>query len=297
MNILNYPEWSGRATLSLICLMAASPSHGHDQVGVVGAEPSAASNYTVVCSGGDSSTRLIAAVNNLQPKAPPPLLISISKDGQTATAADYTDGDGNSSDWAILAAGDGTYQMSISKLPSSPGAPDSTRAYSQSYDISYHCMTGDTHTDTAIYVNGSTVTPSNPVTPVVTSSARFLDAPGTLSKTRNEVHYQVACSAKKGADTARYRFMVKGVTKNRPFNVRLSVSKDGNNVSVIDPANGDRAGSNSGLLEAGNGLYQLTVSKDSSTGDTYGSMVFDIRHVCETAAGSRANLKGPKKVP
>jgi hypothetical protein len=103
----------------------------------------------------------------------------------------------------------------------------------------------------------------------------------------------VTCSANSAKqDTARYKFQIKAANKNRPYTLQMAVQKDGyENAGVVDLIGGDSTFSEQGVVEGGNGPYELIVRKVSETGDTLKPMAFQVRHVCETPEKTRGNLK------
>ena len=75
--------------------------------------------------------------------------------------------------------------------------------------------------------------------------------------------------------------------------LNMTVQKDGHEtVSVSDPIVGDATFSEQGVIEGGNGSYQLIVRKENNTGDTLNPMAFQVKNVCET---SEKNARQPEK--
>ena len=288
----------------------------HVQNGTIADPGDAFVGYTVVCSEGDSTTKLVAQVNDVLPVKPPRLLITVGKDGKIAYAIDSTDGDGNYSAFAEVQGGEGNYNIWVSKLPSTKGGDESTRAGSEAFVMQFHCMTGSNpqslvHTATDIYYNSKPSPVPNPnpegggvVTPPVNkpnpsiSSSKLQVASGAISKKMLQSSYIVQCSANSNKqDTVRYKFKIKAASKNRTFGVRLAVKSGSEEVIVEDLIPGDGGYSEFKSIDGGNGAYQLTVSKSPIDVDVQKSMVFGIQHVCETDKLTRGKLVGPKKQP
>lgn len=144
----------GCPLLVALLLSGSMPVVAHDQGGALGKTGSAKDTYTVVCSEGDPlKTKLVAAVSDLAPKKPPRLKVEISRDGQTVSSIDSIDADYKYSPFTEILKGDGSYGVAVSKLPQTDSAKATTLNFPEIYNLQFHCMTGDVHTTTDIYVN------------------------------------------------------------------------------------------------------------------------------------------------
>ena len=129
----------------LLSLAIAAPASAHNTAGRLSQSPSADGRFSVTCSGGNSSTRMVAAIQGFLPKNAATLSVTVSKDGvQTSPSTDAKNGDGKYSPEVTLSGGEGVYMFLIRK------AKGNSSAFKKAvtYDVQYHCLTGSEHTYT-----------------------------------------------------------------------------------------------------------------------------------------------------
>ena len=225
--------------------------------------------------------------------------ITVTKNGVSKSVNDPTNGNGQSGPMTSVDQGDGVYTVVISK-ELRPGET-STNGNMQ-VGVTSHCQAANGgHTiqqsSQPISIQIPNPNPPQPKPPVPTPSP----APGFSAALNNKVEarrYAVECMAKKGLDTQRYRFRIRGVSKAAPFNARMTVSIDGSEgVEAVDPINTDTNFSEWQEISGGNNVYRLTIDKVSKSGNTVGTLPFRVQHECVSETGSRTRLKGPKKLP
>ena len=222
----------------------------------------------------------------------------VSKDGVTKSVNDPTNGNGQPGPMGSLAAGDGEYTVVITK-ELRPGETSTNGR--MVVDITSHCQaaTGG-HTKQVITKGpiqielpgpGPDPDPKppqpSPGTPGFT---------GALTNKIDERRFALTCEAKKGVPTQLYRARIKGTTKKAPYTMKLSILKDGQEVSTIDASNKDSAFSDWAELPLGDGTYLVKVSKYSESGIFAGSNSYSVKNECLDNNGKRTLLKGPKRV-
>jgi hypothetical protein len=138
------------ALLACLALGPAGQALAHELNGSLRIRATAKDTLLIECTEGDASTQLFARVSDQRPKFPPRLQLTITKNGQTQTAIDPIDADGKFSPQITVQGGQGTYTVSIEKLPRTNVAPLSSRAYAELYLLEFHCYTSGDHTQTNI---------------------------------------------------------------------------------------------------------------------------------------------------
>jgi hypothetical protein len=225
----------------------------------------------------------------------------IESNGVSQDITDKINGDRVYSDYISVSRGLGEYILTISKVKKSANAPDSALDGAMTFQTAQECntssgaYTGITHPKLTDSGHTPPVTP--PVTPVTPpSSSKLATYSSSLIKNANSSTYFVNCTANKADQgTVRYKFQIKSANPNRPFNLRMTVKKDGGEARTMDNINGDKLFSELAELEAGNGRYEINVSKDNVSGDTNKAMSFAIKHVCETQELTHGKLSVSKK--
>ena len=135
-------------TLSLSVLFAAGiadPVWAHNTGGFLGTSPYAVDQFVIACTAGNSSTRMVTAIQDFLPVNGPILSITVEKDGASVTSMEVKNRDGKYSPSIELAGGEGAYTFTIKKAKGNTAALKRKMVY----DAQYHCMTGDTHTETS----------------------------------------------------------------------------------------------------------------------------------------------------
>ena len=137
-----------KRTLGMGVLFAAgslNPTWAHNTGGFLGTSPYAVDQFVIACTGGSSSTRMVAAIQDFLPVNGPILSITVEKDGASVTSVEIKNRDGKYSPLVELPGGEGSYVFTIQKAKGNAAALKRKMVY----DAQYHCMTGDTHTDTS----------------------------------------------------------------------------------------------------------------------------------------------------
>lgn len=221
----------------------------------------------------------------------------IESNGVSQDITDKTNGDRVYSDYISVSQGIGEYILTVSKVKKSANAPDSVLDGAMTFQTAQECntssgaYTGITHPK---LTDSGPTPPAPPVGPP--SSSKLVSYSSSLTKNTDTKTFFVNCASNKiGQSTARYKFQIKAASKNRPFNLRMTVRKEGGEASVMDPINGDNLFSELAELDAGNGRYEITVAKDNATGDTNKAMSFAIKHACETQELTNGKLSISKK--
>ncbi len=268
--------------------------------GVLPDTPTSTKRYKISCfdDGSGKPARMRLRVQGMTPSAGSLVSATLERNGESRTVIDTTNGNLVYSDYASLDQGLGEYTLTVRKVKKSAAAPDSSLKGATPFKTAQECNTANgayTGISMPNEIPGDSTTPEPP-TPGPTgpiSSSKLLSFSGSLSKKTQERRYVVTCSANSARqDTTRYKFQIKAANKNRPFMLNMTVQKDGyETVSVSDPIGGDATFSEQGVVEGGNGAYQIIVSKETNTGDTLKPMAFQIKHVCETSEKTRGNLK------
>lgn len=136
-----------RSLASAVLLAAGSipPAFAHNTGGYLGTSPVAVDKFVISCSGGNSSTRMVTAIQDFLPVNGALLSITVEKDGVSLTSVEAKNRDGKYSPLIELPGGEGAYVFTIQKAKGSPAAFKRKMVY----DAQYHCMTGDVHTETS----------------------------------------------------------------------------------------------------------------------------------------------------
>ena len=101
--------------------------------------------------------------------------------------------------------------------------------------------------------------------------------------------YRVTCYANQGGPEATtYQFSIKGNTANRPFNVQMTASKDGESQSTVARQNGSGIPSPTVTFKKGPGVYDVKVDKVVREGQSslQGTMSYLITAHCLAANGA-----------
>ncbi len=247
--------------------------------------------YKVSCydDGSGAPSRLRLRIQGMTASAKFLVSAKIERNGVAQTVMDPANGDKLYGEYAAVSEGTGEYILTVSKVKKKDSAPDSSLDGPMTFQTMQECNTA-----TGAYTGIKKPEPIGDDKPA--QGAKLTTYSSALSKKANSQTLYVACTANKlGQDTARYNFQIKAANKNRPFKLRMTVKKDGEEVSVLDPINGDKASSQSGTLEGGNGKYEIVVSKDAASGNTSKAMSFAINHACETLMLTEGNLTVSKK--
>lgn len=122
-----------------------SPVWAHNTGGFLGTSPYAVDQFLIACTGGSSSTRMVAAIQDFLPVNGPLLSITVEKDGASVTSVEVKNRDGKYSPLVELPGGEGAYVFTIQKAKGNAAALKRKMVY----DVQYHCMTGDVHTETS----------------------------------------------------------------------------------------------------------------------------------------------------
>ena len=241
----------------------------HDFKGTLGTAPNAETKYMLSCypSGGYPSEKFAFNISGLTKSRPYTLKLTVAKGEAGAVATDPANGDRKPGLFNSLAEGDGSYFLSISKVPNSGKPAKGTMVFT----VQAHCQAANTyHTGTTEPVK------LTPIASGFTSFSGSIKAPFT-AKSR----FLVVCYPEADRPTARYGFRVSAVTKNRPYGLKLSVTKDNGVEETLDFASADGEFSEWSYLEAGDGPYTLELTKVAETGTTRGTMAFKIENMCE----------------
>lgn len=266
--------------------LLASPAWAHSLRGTLGTAPDAVAQYTLDCYpvGGYATEGFVFSINARTRNRPYTLKAVVSKGNATVEATDPANGDLKPGLTRILNGRDGTYLVSVVKVPSGAKPAKGNMVF----DFEHHCQAANGfHT--------GTTTP----TKVQMKAAGLHAFSGTIGAGSAAVaRYRVICAPEAGRATARYGFRVKAESKNRNFGVKLAVAKDGLTAETIDYLSGDSADSGGWTyLEAGDGSYDLTLGKIAEAGGpTKGKMVFKVENTCESVeAGLNSAISLPIK--
>jgi hypothetical protein len=134
--------------LGLVALLvtgSVSTAFAHNLGGYLGTSPYAVDQFVIACSEGNSSTRMVTAIQDFLPVNGPILSITVEKDGAYVTSVEVKNRDGKYSPTVELPGGEGAYVFTIQKAKGNAAALKRKMVY----DAQYHCMTGDTHTETS----------------------------------------------------------------------------------------------------------------------------------------------------
>lgn len=135
-------------TLSLVVLLSLgvlSPAFAHNTGGFLGTSPSAIDKFVISCSGGNTSTRMVTAIQDFLPVNGALLSVTVEKDGVSLVSVEKKNRDGKYSPLIELSGGEGAYVFTIQKAKGNAAAFKRKMVY----DVQYHCMTGEVHTDTS----------------------------------------------------------------------------------------------------------------------------------------------------
>ncbi len=133
------------ASVALVALFFSSAAFAHNTGGYLGTSPVAADKFVISCDGGNSSTRMVTALQDFLPVNGPILSITVEKDGASVTSVEVKNRDGKYSPLVELRGGEGVYVFTIKKAKGTAAALKRKMVY----DAQYHCMTGEVHTDTS----------------------------------------------------------------------------------------------------------------------------------------------------
>lgn len=122
-----------------------TPAFAHNNGGFLGTSPYAVDQFVIACSGGNNSTRMVTAIQDFLPVNGPILSITVEKDGVLVTSTEIKNRDGKYSPTVELPGGEGSYVFTIQKARGNAAALKRKMVY----DVQYHCMTGDVHTETS----------------------------------------------------------------------------------------------------------------------------------------------------
>ena len=293
-------------TLSAICwlgaVLASQSVHAHTLAGLTKESEAGISKYAVTCynDGNGDAAKYAFQVKFTSP-LPVGVKLTVNKAGQANGVTVDALKSGVFSPWGFNSGGNGGYVLTLTKIKLGASALGKVP-----FTIEHHCTAANgSHTGTSDVIDISPVDPGpvdpDPVDPPKPPVPTPSPAPGfsaALNKTVEVRRYAVECMAKKGLDTQRYRFRIRGVSKTAPFNARMTVSIDGSEgVEAMDPINTDANFSDWQEVAGGNNVYRLTIAKVSETGNTVGTLPFRVQHECVSETGSRTRLKGPKKLP
>ena len=276
-----------------------TPTGASRLLGQLGPESASSKQYRVNCydDGTGEPTRLRLRVQGMT-KANFLVSATVERNGESKTVIDPTNADSLYGEYAVVTQGAGDYILTVNKVKKKDSAPDSSLTGSMTFQTMQECNTATgaySGISKPTLIGGDTpVVPTNP--PGTVSSSKLKNYSSSLGKTLDSKTIFVSCAANKaGQDTARYKFQIKAATKNRPFTLRMTVKKDGEEISVLDPISGDKNFSELATLDGGNGRYEVIVSKESDSGDTAKSMSFAIKHVCETESMTQGKLSVSNK--
>ncbi|MEN9680306.1 MAG: hypothetical protein RLZZ627_199 [Pseudomonadota bacterium] len=131
--------------MALLLAGSVSTALAHNTGGYLGTSPYAVDQFVIACTGGNSSTRMVTAIQDFLPINGPILSITVEKDGAIVTSVEVKNRDGKYSPSVELAGGEGAYVFTIQKAKGNAAALKRKMVY----DAQYHCMTGDVHTETS----------------------------------------------------------------------------------------------------------------------------------------------------
>ena len=117
---------------------------------------------------------------------------------------------------------------------------------------------------------------------------------GTLGAAANaQAQYMLTCYPVDGYSTQGVSFSISGLTKSRPYKLKLTVAKGSESADANDPANGDRKPGLPISLAAGEGAYFLTIGKVPAA---KGNMVFEVDIHCLSSSGYHTGTTEPVKL-
>jgi hypothetical protein len=149
----------GKASLVSVALCANALAHTQD--GVLSPPAAIGDTYQVSCEAG---TLVLEAQIRNYTKNSPLLTLQISKGDLSDKTTDLVSGDADYSPWIIVEGGTGLYSLQVAKTSSGP----------VKYSFEYHCMNGNTHTDTGIVMIGNDVPMSITPTDLPTDNNGFV---------------------------------------------------------------------------------------------------------------------------
>lgn len=124
------------AACAALCavLWPVGPAAAHTQSGSLGASASATDFYQITCSddGTGPPASLVVQVLDAAPVAAPLVAVHVQRGSVAANSTDAVDGDATPSPQIALDFGAGVFDVLVYK----------TGAGSESYTLTYHCMTG-----------------------------------------------------------------------------------------------------------------------------------------------------------
>lgn len=276
----------------LVGIQAATnyiPTGASKLVGQLGKEPTSTNKYRINCydDGVGEPKRLRLRIQGMTGSAKFLVNATIERNGVSQSVTDPVNGDHKYSDYIFVSEGPGDYILTVSKVKKTETSPDSSLTGTMTFQTQQECNPANEKDYTGI---------KKPVPIDIGSTFKLKTYSSSLGKSVDNKTLFVTCSASKsGENTARYKFQIKAATKNRPFTARMTVKKDGEEVSVVDPISGDKNFSDLMALEGGNGRYEVIVAKDPESGDTAKAMSFAINHGCETESLSNGKMSVSKK--
>lgn len=286
---------------ALAMLMAMTVSaHADELTATIGAGPRDGLTFTSTCSANSNGPTQSYYFQVEGKTAGRPFIanMSVTKNGVTKSVNDPTNGNGQPGPSAALAAGDGVYTVVLSK-ELRPG--ETSTNGNMLVGVTSHCQAANgghtaqqMGTPKPIQVPGPGPDPDPKPPQPAPGTPGFT---GSLTNKIDERRFALTCEAKKGVPTQLYRARIKGTTKKAPYTMKLSIWKDGQEVSTIDASNKDAAFSDWAELPLGDGIYLVKVSKYSESGIYTGSNSYSVKNECLAADGNRTRIKGPKKLP
>ena len=139
--------------LSLCLIICSEPTSAHDQGGALASSPYATQSWLITCydDGNGPAASLYFDVKASTPGRKFGVTATVSKNGAEASTTDPKSGDRIRSPGVSLTAGDGEYNMTLTKAKSKPNLPDSTLKGTMVYGFTYHCQSATgAHTGTLI---------------------------------------------------------------------------------------------------------------------------------------------------
>jgi hypothetical protein len=290
----------------IFCLVSGLVGMGSagadEKLAVIGAGPRDGLTFTTTCSPNSygQTQAYFFQIEGKTANRPFVAKMSVTKNGVTKSVNDPTNGNGQPGPFGSLAAGDGVYTVVLSK-ELRPGET-STNGNMQ-VGVTSHCQAangGHTNQEMGAVVPIQIPDPGPGPGPDPKPPQPAPGTPGFTGSLTNKIderRFALTCEAKKGVDTQLYRARIKGTNKKSPYQMKLSIWKDGQEVETIDPDNSDKLFSEWAELPLGNGVYVVKISKYSEAGLYAGSNSYSVKNECLAANGSRTKIKGPKKLP
>jgi len=121
----------------------------------------------------------------------------------------------------------------------------------------------------------------------------------TLSSAPSSSHsYRITCFDDGSGAPVRFMLRVQNRTKSSSYRVQATISRNGEEQSVIDPANGDNRFSDYAVVNQGAGDYILTLTKvkakaKDADSKLKGAAVIQTMQECDTQSGKYTGLYPP----